>query len=71
MRLRFGSLKNKNGILGIRLLVFYPINPVLQCADALKQFFNFRKCGLVRFLRFPGFRIVIIKQKIISPKDIN
>lgn len=63
MRLKIGNLKNKGGIFGIRCVVFYPVNPFRQLVKALSAFFSYKRLGLIRFLRLPGVRVTIVKNK--------
>lgn len=62
MKLKIGSLKSP-GILGIRCIVVYPVNPLKQIVTAISAFLHCRSAGLIRFLRFPGFRVVVVLRK--------
>lgn len=68
MKMKFGSMKNHKGLLGVRCIVFYPMNPFKQLINAVSQFFHFRSLGLIRFLRLPGFRVVVVVKRKDSQK---
>ena len=60
MRLfRLGSL-TKNNKIGIRVFALYTINPFSQIFNAIRCVINYRKLGLVRFIKILGLRATVV-----------
>ena len=60
MRLfRLGSLR-KNNKIGIRVFVLDAINPFSQIFNAIRCVIDYKKMGLVRFIKILGLRATIV-----------
>jgi hypothetical protein len=66
MRLfRLGSLF-KNNRIGIRVIAIYTLNPFKQIIESIKCIVDYKKMGLIIFVKIFGFRATIVLNKKIN-----